>query len=84
MVGVHFTVKKEIEDIEGLIGGEYYNVPQVPDVMYFTDVGHAFHGAYWHNDFGTPRSYGCINLPLDVAAWFYAWTPLGTPVLVFP
>ncbi|MDP9367640.1 MAG: L,D-transpeptidase [Chloroflexota bacterium] len=77
-------VKKEIEDMEGLIGGEYYNVPQVPDVMYFTDVGHAFHGAYWHNDFGTPRSHGCINLPLDVAAWLYDWTPLGTTVLIVP
>ncbi len=77
-------VKKEIEDMEGLIGGEYYDVPQVPDVMYFTDVGHAFHGAYWHNDFGTPRSHGCVNLPLDVAAWLYDWTPLGTTVVVVP
>lgn len=77
-------VKKEIEDMEGLIGGEYYDVPQVPDVMYFTDVGHAFHGAYWHNDFGAPRSHGCINLPLDVALWLYDWTAMGTTVLVIP
>ncbi|MGH2532283.1 MAG: L,D-transpeptidase [Thermomicrobiales bacterium] len=77
-------VKKEIEDMEGLIGGEYYDVPQVPDVMYFTDVGHAFHGAYWHNDFGSTRSHGCVNLPLDVAAWLYAWTPIGTTVLIVP
>lgn len=75
-------VKKEIEDMEGLIGGEYYNVPQVPDVMYFTDVGHAFHGTYWHNNFGTPMSHGCVNLPMDVAAWLYDWTPIGTVVLI--
>ncbi len=31
MVDVHFTVKKEIEDMEGLIGDESYNVPRVPD-----------------------------------------------------
>ncbi|MBA2557268.1 MAG: L,D-transpeptidase [Chloroflexi bacterium] len=75
-------VKKPIEDMEGLIGGEYYNVKDVPAVMYFTDVGHAFHGTYWHNNFGSVMSHGCVNLPLDVAAWLYAWTPMYTPVEV--
>lgn len=75
-------VKKEIEDMEGLIGGEYYNVTDVPDVMYFTDVGHAFHGTYWHNNFGAVMSHGCVNLPLDVAAFLYDWTPMGTPVQI--
>lgn len=77
-------VKKDIEDMEGLIGGEYYNVEDVPDVMYFTNEGHAFHGAYWHNNFGAVMSHGCINLPLDVAAWLYDWTPMGTTVLIVP
>lgn len=76
------VVKKEIEDMEGLIGGEYYNVTDVPDVMYFTDVGHAIHGTYWHNNFGAVMSHGCVNLPLDVAAFLYDWTPMGTPVQV--
>jgi hypothetical protein len=75
-------VKKEIEDMEGLIGGEYYNVTDVPDVMYFTDVGHAFHGTYWHNNFGAVMSHGCVNLPVDVASILYDWTPMGTPVQV--
>ena len=70
--------------MEGLIGGEYYNVPQVPDVMYFTDEGHAFHGTYWHNNFGQVMSHGCVNLPLDLAAWLYDWTPMGTAVLIMP
>lgn len=77
-------VKKEIEDMEGLIGGEYYNVPEVPDVMYFTNEGHAFHGTYWHNNFGQVMSHGCVNLPLDIAAWLYEWTPLGTAVVIVP
>jgi hypothetical protein len=68
------------QDMEGLIGGEYYNVAKVPDVMYFTDVGHAIHGAYWHNNFGTPMSHGCINLPLDVAEFIYEWAPMGMRV----
>ncbi|HEV2109391.1 MAG TPA: L,D-transpeptidase [Thermomicrobiales bacterium] len=68
------------QDMEGILGGEYYNVPKVPDVMYFTDRGHAIHGAYWHNNFGTPMSHGCINLPMDVADFIYAWAPVGMRV----
>ena len=68
------------QDMEGVLGGEYYNVPSVPDVMYFTDVGHAIHGAYWHNNFGVPMSHGCINMPLDLAAYLYSVAPIGTRV----
>jgi lipoprotein-anchoring transpeptidase ErfK/SrfK len=71
------------QTMEGVIGGEYYNVPDVPDVMYFTNRGHALHGTYWHNNFGTPMSHGCVNLPMDVAAWLYDWAPVGTPVLIY-
>jgi lipoprotein-anchoring transpeptidase ErfK/SrfK len=70
------------QTMEGVIGGEYYNVPDVPWVLYFTNSGHALHGTYWHNNFGTPMSHGCVNLPLDVAAWLYDWAPMGTPVRV--
>ncbi len=70
------------QTMEGVIGGEYYNVPDVPSVLYFTNGGHALHGTYWHNNFGMPMSHGCVNLPLDVAAWLYTWAPVGTPVLV--
>jgi lipoprotein-anchoring transpeptidase ErfK/SrfK len=68
------------QDMEGVLGGEYYNVPGVPYVMYFTDRGHAIHGAYWHYNFGVPMSHGCINLPLDVAAYIYEWAPMGMRV----
>ena len=73
--------KLSSQTMEGVIGGEYYNVPDVPWVLYFTNSGHALHGTYWHNNFGTPMSHGCVNLPLDVAAWLYDWAPVGTPVL---
>jgi lipoprotein-anchoring transpeptidase ErfK/SrfK len=66
----------------GVLGGEYYNVPQVPDVMYFTNRGHAIHGTYWHNNFGNPMSHGCVNVPLGTSTWLYNWTPVGTPVLI--
>lgn len=84
-VGMFSISKKvEIQDMEGLIGGEYYNVESVPDVMYFTTVGHAFHGTYWHNNFGAVMSHGCVNLPMDIAAALYDWTPMYTTVQIVP
>lgn len=76
--------KYEVQDMEGTISDEYYFVADVPNVMYFDNLGNALHGTYWHSNFGTPMSHGCINLPLDVAAWLYEWSPVGTAVTVVP
>lgn len=76
----YINYKLPSETMEGVLGGEYYNVPDVPWVMYFTNVGHAIHGAYWYNNFGQVMSHGCVNLPVDFAAWLYEWTPIGTRV----
>ena len=78
----YVNTKIDSQTMEGVLGGEYYNVPDVPYVMYFTDRGHAIHGAYWHDNFGTPMSHGCINLPLEVAEWMYSWAPSGMAVLI--
>ncbi|MDQ3696238.1 MAG: L,D-transpeptidase [Chloroflexota bacterium] len=82
----HWSIlsKYDVEDMEGTISDEYYFVEAVPHVMYFDNLGNAIHGAYWHNNFGTPMSHGCVNLPLDIAAWMYAWAPIGTGVSVIP
>ena len=64
----------------GTRGIDYYEVPDVPDVMYFFE-GYALHGTYWHNNFGNPMSHGCVNLPLAAAKWMYEWTPIGTVVV---
>lgn len=74
--------KYDIQDMEGTISDEYYFVEDVPDVMYFDNLGNALHGTYWHSNFGTPMSHGCVNLPLDVADWLYDWAPIGTAVSV--
>jgi len=63
-------------------GESRWEVEDVPDVMYFSMSAEALHGAYWHNNFGNPMSHGCINQPLDVAAFMYGWAPLGTEVTV--
>lgn len=67
---------------EGEGDSEEYRVEDVPHVMYINYEAEALHGAYWHNNFGARMSHGCINLPLDVAAFLYEWAPLGTPVTV--
>jgi lipoprotein-anchoring transpeptidase ErfK/SrfK len=77
-------VKHLSETMEGVANGEPYRVEDVPYVMYFTDEGHALHGTYWHNNFGTPMSHGCVNLPMDVAEWMFRWAPEGTPVTIIP
>lgn len=51
-----------------------YDLPGVPWTIYITESGVAFHGTYWHNDFGKPRSHGCINLTSQASKWFYLWT----------
>jgi hypothetical protein len=51
-----------------------YDLPGVPWVSYITEDGVSFHGTYWHNDFGTPRSHGCINMTPQAAKWLFRWT----------
>lgn len=51
-----------------------YDLPGVPWICYFTESGISFHGTYWHNNFGRPRSHGCVNLTAKAAKWIYRWT----------
>jgi hypothetical protein len=67
--------------IEG-ISDQYYDLPGVPWTMYFTYQGGAIHGAYWHNNFGSQWSHGCVNLIPDEAERLYSWAELGTKVIV--
>ena len=59
--------------------GSGFDLPGVPWVSYFTSDGVAFHGAYWHNDFGVPHSHGCINMTPQAAKWVYRWTTPSVP-----
>jgi len=56
-----------------------YNLPGVPWCAFFTGAGNAFHGTYWHNDYGRPRSHGCVNLPSEAAKFIYRWTQPNVP-----
>ena len=52
--------------------GDYYNLPNVQWVQYFYQ-DYSFHGTYWHNNFGTPMSHGCVNMTNADAKWLYEW-----------
>lgn len=71
--------------MEGGEGKYYYYLPNVPYVMFFANdqvapmKGYGLHGTYWHNDFGTQRSHGCVNLPTPIAEKLFYWTTPVTP-----
>lgn len=50
-----------------------YELVGVPWDCFFTGQGHAFHGAYWHDNFGVPMSHGCINMRINEAKWLFRW-----------
>jgi L,D-transpeptidase-like protein len=61
-------------------GADDYELPGVPWTCFFTDAGHAFHGTYWHENFGTPMSHGCVNMRTSEAKWIFRWAlPPHTP-----
>jgi lipoprotein-anchoring transpeptidase ErfK/SrfK len=70
-------VKVPLQDMSG----PGYYLTDVPWVMFFYE-DYGFHGTYWHNNFGTPMSRGCVNLSMDDAAWLYNWASVGTPVSI--
>ena len=61
------------------MAGPGYYLPDVPYTMYFYD-GYGLHGTYWHHNFGTPMSHGCINLTIPDSEWLYYWADVGTLV----
>ena len=65
----------------GNMSGPGYFLPDVPYIMYFYE-SYGLHGTYWHHNFGTPMSYGCVNLRTEDAAWLFNWASVGTLVNV--
>jgi lipoprotein-anchoring transpeptidase ErfK/SrfK len=52
---------------------EDYELPGVPWTCFFHAAGYAFHGTYWHDNFGTPMSRGCVNMRIEEARWLFRW-----------
>jgi len=63
------------------MAGPGYYLPNVPYTMYFYK-GYALHGTYWHSNFGTPMSHGCVNLSIPDSEWLFNFASVGTLVNV--
>lgn len=60
------------------VAEQEFELRDVPWVMYFKG-GYAVHASYWHDDFGRPRSHGCVNLaPID-ARYVFHWSSPSVP-----
>lgn len=59
----------------------FYFQPDVKWVMYFNG-DEAFHGVYWHDNWGVPMSHGCVGMPEWRAQWLFDWSPQGTEVSI--
>lgn len=70
----HVTTTMDAHEVDNK-----FELRDVPWVEYF-EAGYAIHAAPWHDEYGNPRSHGCINLaPID-ARRVFLWTdpPLPT------
>ncbi len=81
-----FTIWEKIRAtrMSGGSGADYYDLPNVPFVMFFynSDVpagaGFSLHGTYWHDNFGHAMSHGCINMRIVDAEKLYNWANPST------
>jgi lipoprotein-anchoring transpeptidase ErfK/SrfK len=59
--------------------GDDYFLPDVPFTMYYYG-DFSIHGTYWHHNFGTPMSHGCVNMDTNDAEWLFNFASVGTLV----
>jgi lipoprotein-anchoring transpeptidase ErfK/SrfK len=82
-VAAHPTVTGQyhiyVKYVSTLMTGPGYYLPDVPYTMYFYQ-GYGIHGTYWHHNFGTPMSHGCVNMETSDAEWMFYWASVGTLV----
>lgn len=75
--------------MSGGSGADYYYLPNVPYVMFYSGSGVAagrgfsLHGAYWHNNFGHAMSHGCVNMRTIDAKKIYYWADSDTVIHVY-
>ena len=76
------TPSKHMGSIQASGAPDSYILPGVPWTTFFVfETGVAFHGTFWHNNFGVPMSHGCVNMRNEDAKWLFRWV---TPVFDLP
>lgn len=64
--------------VGGTTGGGY-DLPGIGWTTLFVGNGVAIHSTFWHNDYGVPRSHGCVNAKPDDAKWVFRWVDPFVP-----
>ena len=78
--GDHIIWQKRVaRHMQGGTRDSGYDLPGVGWVAYFASNGAALHSTFWHNDFGTPKSHGCLNCRPEDAKWLFRWTAPAVP-----
>lgn len=68
----------------------YYSPENAAYAMEFLRGGFFIHDAPWEpapafgpgSENGVDASHGCVHIPTPTMAWLYAWSPVGTTVIV--
>jgi hypothetical protein len=68
----------------------YYSPENAHYAMEFVGGGFFIHDAPWEpstafgpgSQNGVDASHGCVHVPMPTMAWLYAWSPIGTTVIV--
>ncbi len=69
-----FRVERKLvyKDMHQRYGADPFYLEAIPYVVFFKgDFG--FHGAYWHDGFGSRLSHGCPNLSMADARFVFDW-----------
>ncbi|MCD6356609.1 MAG: L,D-transpeptidase [Anaerolineaceae bacterium] len=73
--GTHWVWRKLISlHMSGGGTGAGWDTMSIPWTSLFVGEGVAVHSTFWHNDFGTPKSHGCVNTLPEDAKWIFRWT----------
>lgn len=65
-------------------GSDYYYPNTKWNLLFHRGAwgGYYIHGAYWHNDFGKPRSHGCVNVSYENMEPLYWFAQMGTKIVI--
>jgi lipoprotein-anchoring transpeptidase ErfK/SrfK len=73
-LGSYIISRKFISlQMSGGTTGAPYDYPGIGWVSIFATGGVAIHATFWHNNFGTPLSHGCVNTLPEDAKWIFRW-----------
>ena len=73
--GTHWIWRKLISlHMSGGGTGAGWDTMSISWTSLFVGEGMAIHSTFWHNDFGTPKSHGCVNVLPEDAKWIFRWT----------